>query len=400
VRRSTGLLLGAALAVAAPSCVGRGHGGTGGALRATQVAGTVVVQPAGQAARRLQEGDSVAPGTSVRTGHDGRVRLESGDQAVELAPDTQATIGPAAAVTLGIGRALAEAGAGSIAFDSLGVTVRVDQGATRLERLLGTVRLGVYSGQAHADLLGRTVDVPAYRESFFSGGIPLDRTPRPLQLQPTDPWDRRFLGDVLEMDRELAQFGRGFNGQFGSRANAPGFFAPFVAVPGVDSVIAVAPPGTTPADTLIGLVFARQLAARGGASVQDLFAGMLAENRAQATWGLIAKERGLVLPDLLQAVLEAIRRGTAPPPAGSGGRPGGGGPAPTPTTTATPKPKPTATASPSPSPSPTKSPPPPCTLLERLINNCSSSGGGSSGTGGGQSSSGCSIIGVLLDPNC
>lgn len=402
MRLAAKLVLCAALALAGTSCIGRGRNDAGGGLRAVQVTGAVIVQPAGQAARPLREGDGIAPGSIVKTGKDARVRLSTdGKQAIELAPETEATIRGAGGVSLDRGSALGEAGSRSLSFDSGGIGVQIASGAARLERLLGTLRVGVYSGAARVSLLGRGVDVPAYRELFFAGGIPVERSPKPLQLNAADPWDRRLLGDVLELDRELAQFGRGFNSEFGAQAAAPVFFVNFVPVPQAVATVAAAPVGTSAADKLIGLVFAQQIAQRDGnpAHVRTLFNALIAERRAGATWGLIAKERGLQLRPLLQAVLGAIRRGTAP--ASSPGSPGSGGgsspPPPSPGPTASPRPRPTRSPSPSPPASPT--PTPTCGPLDRLLGNCDDASRSSSASGDAGGAR-CSIVGVLLDPKC
>jgi len=128
---------------------------------------------------------------------------------------------------------------------------------------------------------------------------------------------------------------------------------------------------------------------------------MVAEFQQGATWGLIAKERGLEMRLLLPAVLDAIRRGTTPAaaPGGSGGGGGGaggggGGPTAQPTTKPKPKPSPTPTG-PAPSPSPT----PPCMILDRLLGNCGGQASGTSSSGAGGAAN-CSVLGVLIDPNC
>jgi len=398
VRRSSFLILAAALAVVAPSCIGGNHGAGGGDLRATRVVGAVMVQPPGESAHPLREGATVVAGSGLTTGRDAQLRMEDGGgRAVELAGDTRASVLSRSRLTLDLGSALGETGSGSMSFDSRGVGVRITGGQARLQRLLGTLRVGVYAGSAHVDMLGRAFDVPAYRQQDFAGGIRRDA--RPLDINPDDPWDRLLLGDVIELDRALAQFGRGFNAQFGGQAAEPVFFTSFVSLRRVESVVGSAPGNVSAADKLIGLVFAQKLAARDStdARVSRYFDDMLVELQQGATWGLIAKERGLQIPSLLPAVLDAIRRGTTPAvAAGPPGGGGGGGSSPTPTAQPTTKPKPTPTASPTPKPSPTGSSPP-CTFLDRLLGNCG--GSQSSGTGSGGTAD-CSILGVLLDPKC
>ena len=396
------LIVAAALAVFAPSCVGGDRAIPGGGLRATKVVGTVTVQPQGEAARTLREGDVVRPGSALTAGPGARVRLEGGEKrALELAGDTRASILGSRRISLDNGSVLGETGEGSLSVDATGMNVRLNDGAARVIRQLGTLHVGVYAGDAHVDLLGNVVDIPAYRQQDFSGGSAVERTPVPLDLKETDPWDRRLLGDVIELDAKLNQFRRGFNAEFGGQAADPVFFVAFVSLRRAAEVAATAQEDVTAGDTLIGLVFAQRLAARDGndSRVGRYFSEMTAEFRLGATWGLIAKARGLDLRLLLPAVLDAIRRGTTPAASGGGGTGGGGGGAgPEPTSRPTSRPRTGPTASPSPSPSPSPSSPPPCPILERLLGNCPDAGTtDTGGSGGGQ---GCSIVGVLLDPEC
>ncbi|TMK19789.1 MAG: hypothetical protein E6G68_05445 [Actinobacteria bacterium] len=395
----------AALLLAAPACVGHKGALAGGALRVASVAGEVAVQPQGLASKALHEGDVVRPGSALRTGKDGRVRLEDGaDRALELGTDSEATLVSASTVSLDLGSALAQTGKGVFSFDSRGIGVRVSGGAARLERALGVLRVGTYAGTAHVDLLGQGVDIPAYRELDFADGVPVDRNPSPLTLNDGDPWDRRLLGDVLEFDREITQFGDGFNRQVSGLVTSAAFYEPFVGVPRVTNVVAHQPPATKPADTLVALVFAQRLDRLDGAAsrVTRNFTAMLNERTLGATWGLIAKERGLPLQPLLQEILASIRRGTAPQAASGGGGGGGGGfgsgnpprQSPGPQPSGSPKPKPSKSPTPPPSASPS---PTPCGTLDRLLGLC---GGAGTSSAGSNAPPPCTIVGVLIDPTC
>jgi hypothetical protein len=390
-----------ALMLAGTACFGHANDAATSELKVAKVTGDVTVQAPGGETRALREGETIRAGSAVHTAKDSSARLEGGaKRAVELASNTQATIVSADTVALDIGSALGEAGSGELSFDSRGVGVHVSAGTARLERLLGVLRVGVYAGKARVDLTGRGVDIPAFRELDFAGGIPVDRAPRPLSLNGTDQWDRRLLGDVIEFDQEISQFGTGFNNQFAGQTAEPAFYRGFVGVSNVTFIGNFS--NQDPAEILIGLVMAERLQAKNGSNVQRSFASMFGERAAGATWGLIAKERGLELQTLLQGVLDAIRRGTTPSsPGGSGGGNGGGGNPPnrpTPGPTTSPKPKPTGSPSPTPSPTPTE---PPCTQLERLLNLCPGSGSGSQSAGtSAPPPPDCSIVGVLIDPEC
>ncbi|MFY9587313.1 MAG: hypothetical protein WAT66_07655, partial [Actinomycetota bacterium] len=383
---------------AAPACIGGGDNDAGGDFRADRVVGSVTVQAPGQAPQALREGETIAAGTSFKTGPGARVRLESGSRAIELDQVTEATLLGTNKMSLELGRALAEVpGARTISFDSRGVTAQITGGAARLERKLGRVSIGVYSGSARIDLLGRGVEVPRLRQLDAAGTIATQREPAPLQLSPKDAWDREFLGDVIDFDSSLDQYARGFNAEFRTKATSPEFYFSFVAYRNTNYYETLQPL-LDPADILIGTILGQQLAKRGGDLRAHVYA-ILRLHQLNATWGLIAKERGLDLRGLLRAVLDAISRGTAPPQTNNNASGGGPGPQPTPTQTSKPRgrrPNPSPSPAPTPTPTPTE-----CSVLDRLLGTCDENqSSGAGGTSGSSSGSGCSVLGILIDPDC
>ncbi|MGH2785251.1 MAG: hypothetical protein ACRDJ1_08305 [Actinomycetota bacterium] len=396
------------LVAAGAGCVGRSGGPGNGSFRATDVVGSVVARIPGAEARTLREGDDVPAGSILKTGPEQTnfVRLEgAAGRAVELQNDTQITLVDGRSVSLDLGRVLGQTGSEQpLRIESRGTGVELSVGgASRVERLLGALRVGVYQGSARLELLGRGVDIPRFRELVIAGGVPLEREARPLTLSATDRWDRRLLGDVLDFNRELEQFGTGFNSEFGSRPIAPRFFASFVTLPSVGFLRAQLPTDQ-PAEILVGVVFAQQLSAKAADPLQlPQFFTQLNDLREQgATWGLIAKEMGLDLRLALQGVRDAIVRGTAPPATsgtgggsgggGSGGGGGGGGGG------SKPGPEPSPTPTDDPTEPPPEEPPPggDCSLLEMLLGQCSEA----AGTTGSAAAEECSVVDSLLDPNC
>jgi hypothetical protein len=393
------------LVVAATGCLGRGGGAAEGGFLAAELSGSILARfPSGEA-RALRKGDDVPAGTVLKTGPDGFVKLEGAEgQLVELQNDSQATLMEARRATLEFGRALGRAGEKqAFTIDSRGTVVRIaPNAATRVERLLGALRVGVYRGSARVELLGRGVDVPGLREIVIAGGVPLERAPRPLTLSAQDRWDRMLLGDVLDFDRELTQFGAGFNSEFGARPLAPRFFLAFVELPSL-GFLRPELPTTEPAEVLVGVVFAQQLSTRAGgpAALPAFFDELLGLRDQGASWGLIAKEKNLDLRLALQGVVDAIRRGTAPtPPPGSGGSgsggSGSGGTGRGGGSTPGPEPSPSPTASPT-EPPPEEPPPEECSLLEVLLGTCEQD---ASNDPGAASAEECSPVAALLDPNC
>jgi hypothetical protein len=396
------------LVVAGTGCFGRGGGGANGGFLVAEVSGSVVARSPGETARSLRKGDNVPPGSVLKTAAepDAFLKLEGDDkQVLELQNDTQITIGSARSATLEIGRALGEAGEGQpFTIASRGTAIRVaSAGVARVERLLGTLRVGVYRGSAKVELLGRGVEVPVFKEIVIAGGVPLEREPRPLTLLATERWDRRLLGDVLNFDRELTQFGAGFNSEFGAKPLAPRFFSAFVDLPSL-SFLRPELPTTEPAEVLVGVVFAELLSTRAGgpATLPGIFEELLGLRDAGASWGLIAKEKNLDLRLALEGVVDAIRLGTAPTPppgTGGGGTGGGGGGSGDGGGGSTPGPQPSPSPTASPTEPPPEEPPPPeeCSLLEILLGTCEQ---GASDDPGAASAEKCSVVAVLIDPNC
>ena len=410
LRRAAVTLVACVVLVAAgASCVGGGGGGGDGSFEVAEVSGSVSVRAPGAALRTLERGDDIPAGSVVKTGAaDSFVRLEGGaGRAVELLADTQVTMVDTRTVTLDIGRVLGQTGTQQpLTISSRGTVVQVSVGgSSRVERLLGALRVAVYAGSSRVELLGRGVEVPRFRELVVAGGVPLEREPRPLTLSATDRWDRRLLGDVLDFDRELGQFGTGFNAEFGSVPIAPRFFANFVTLPSVGFLRAQLPTNQ-PAEILVGVVFAQQLAAKAANQLQlpQFFTELVGLRDQGATWGLIAKDKGLDLRLALQGVRDAIARGTAPEPApggggtggggggnggGGGGNGGGGGPPPGP------EPSPTPTGEPT-EPPDDEPPPEDCSVIETLLGQCPEP----TGNAGSAAAPSCTAVEALLDPNC
>src|SRR5438445_495087 len=71
---------------------------------------------------------------------------------------------------------------------------------------------------------GRSLPVPRFRQAAASQGV-LPNAVGPLELSPSDEWDRRLLGGVLELDRQLVNFGDGFEAQLPPGSGVtPGFY--------------------------------------------------------------------------------------------------------------------------------------------------------------------------------
>ena len=361
------------LALTATACFGRSHG-AGSALRVDVVTDGVQAQSGSGSWRTLNAGDRVSPGDSLRTDAAGSVALLRDDGSrVDLAPSTSARLIDVKKVSLEMGSALVRAKDIALSVVADGVEADAERATYRVDKSF-SVRIGSYAGSVGVVEDPDNLTVPVYRQVVIAGGI-LPRDASPLTYVAKDPWDRLLLADALDVDRQLAQYGRAFKADFADKAASPAFYSGVAPGVPVTFVLRTIHTVSDPADLLFAVVMAKVLSDPGRAG------DILALRLNGSAWGLIAKiERvdpkryvDAVIAALLPQGALAIGQGTP----GSGGRDKGetGG---TPTPTTSPKPKPSPTTSPSPSPSPTTSPSPspspsPCSAIDQLLGRC---GGG------------------------
>lgn len=246
--------------------------------------------------------------------------------------------------------------------EAAGTTMAVSSGAARVSRALN-VRVGVYHGRLALTSAAREVDVAALHEVAVPA-LGLVAATRPLQLDAADPWDRRLLGDVIQLSAELDRRAQGFTSQAGAAASEPTFFLTrFESLAAVeDRVRAVFRPGRTAGEHLIGVAIA-ELGRHG--STGDRIGRVFRFRASGASWGLVARREGVSREPLLDRIDEVIAGpGTElalSAPAGGSTPTTAGGPGPAPTTSPTPPGSPTPTPPPpttAPPPSPPPTPPP------------------------------------------
>jgi hypothetical protein len=84
-------------------------------------------------------------------------------------------------------------------------TVRVADGAARLRRG-ASVTVGIYSGSPELEANGRILEVlrPLRQATVTdSGSLPRQVQPLTYDRRDADPWDLRFLGDAIDLDRQI-----------------------------------------------------------------------------------------------------------------------------------------------------------------------------------------------------
>ena len=246
--------------------------------------------------------------------------------------------------------------------DSGGNRLHLDSGgdepsAARVSRSLA-VGAAVYRGTATLDSAGQTRVIPALRALEVSalGRPPTAASPLKVDEAQTDPWDRRFLGEAIDLGHTLANYSTVYTKTLGV-GNGVTVGAYKTALPALanESDFSPALLAESPHDsgeTFIGAAIA-SLSRRG--AFADRWRQILAFRDAGANWGFVALDQGLASDPLLSSIQDALNAtqfqfalaAQTPPTATTAPPVAGGGPTTTPTsqpggpTTSTPPTTPT-----------------------------------------------------------
>jgi hypothetical protein len=343
------------VAVATAACGGDGDP-TAGRLRVTGVA---------EVSRPGETGREVRDSRSLRIGD--RVRVREGTAEVRLAGDRRLELREGSAVELAAGpgdsvRPELAGGSLLVATDGEPVTVTSSgaevlvTGAARLSRTLGLL-VATYRGSTDVTSAGRRVSVPAYRQVNLPAAGLLPNQPSPLEYVPTDPWDRRLLGEAVDLGAQLAAKSRGFSAQPGSGAqrSAASFRRLLPGLADEPTFEMLFDPARPPGETLVGAAIA--LESRKG-SFQDRWTSVFGFRGEGADWGFVAADHDVDGAAVLSAVDGAITRAPAPVFAGGTVPPTTARPAP-PQTTARGRTRPAPASPPVATTTATTIPPPP-----------------------------------------
>jgi hypothetical protein len=324
----------------------------------------------GRAAVERQDGadETLTADDRLRVGD--RIRLVEGDAVLRLpggttlelrsgrgdADDTALVMGPKPVLQAGDLLVVTDR---ELTIDVADTDVTVSEGAARLGRGVG-LTAGSYTADLHLDSAGAARDVGELRQlSVPSLGQPA-ASASPLVLDSADPWDRRFLGDAIDLGRRLEAVSNGFTASLAEGTSQTVAFFGRV-LPG----LAGEPAFTSDllerdrdaGETLVGAAIA-DLGQRG--TFADRWRSVFAFREAGADWGLVAADQGVDAEPLIGAVTGAIDRApletatvrpsgpVANPPIGTpstvpgAGTGGGGSAGPTTTTTTPPAPLPSA----------------------------------------------------------
>jgi hypothetical protein len=234
--------------------------------------------------------------------------------------------------------------------DSGGNRVHLDAGgqgpsAARVSRTLA-VGAAVFRGSATFDSAGQTRSIPALRTLEVSALGRPPAAPSALKVDESspDPWERRFLGEAIDLGHTLENYANNYTKTIGA-GNGVTVGSYKAAFPGLaneadftNSLLAATPhaAGTGAGENFIGTAIS-SLSRRGSfaARWRDAFAF----RNAGASWGFVALDQGVATDPLLSAVANALNAtpfqfalaAQTPPTAGPPSTTGGG-PATTPST--------------------------------------------------------------------
>jgi FecR protein len=285
------------VALLAGACAGSSGGGE---LRVVPQGDVFVVH--GSDESRITGPEGLAPGDTVRTGPDARAFVQFPDgQAVELAPTSTLGIGGPDSAELGQGKALVHAPSG-MSLTSGSAEIRGEGEYFRLDRYVGALRIGVYEGSASVE--GWDGRVSSLEEVGVSAGI-VPQPPRPLALDPEDPWDGRILGDAMQVGDRLADIVRGLDRQLqsGTRLDAvthvlPGDFPIRGSQPYLERFRV--------AEALVAAMVAFQAARLDDLSTLSVLGQVARLRSAEASWAIVVARWNLVRDRVLSALAQVI----------------------------------------------------------------------------------------------
>jgi hypothetical protein len=109
-----------------------------------------------------------------------------------------------------------------------GVTARASDAVFRIDRGFGSVRVGTYSGSVRLDAPGQSdLGVASlYQATIVAGELPGET--RPYRLDERDAWDKELLGEVVQLEGDLAVLSRGLANQLGRTRPTLGYFRALV----------------------------------------------------------------------------------------------------------------------------------------------------------------------------
>ncbi|MGI8776605.1 MAG: hypothetical protein ACR2LJ_04285 [Acidimicrobiales bacterium] len=298
-----------------------GCSGGGGSSARLSVSGKAEVATGGGSARSVDGSRTLHAGDRVKVDAGSAVIRLSGDRQVELRTGSEVSLslsGPSGSSGSGVQPSLVAGdllvtapGAGAAASVTATVAdsvVSVSGGSARLTRGSATT-VASYDAQVTVASAGRSLNVAPLRQVAVPAAGLLPGKPSPLIFKSGDSWDRRFLGDAIDLGNQLVARSRGFTAQLGpGEGHTTGFYRQILPALENEPSFDVASVGAdrSPGEALVGLAIAVAGTRR---SFTDRVATVFAFHDDGAAWGLVARDQGVARAPLLSGVDEAIGRG-------------------------------------------------------------------------------------------
>jgi hypothetical protein len=298
-------------------------------------AGEARLLPDGRVLVSHDGGEFAEAADDTTLGSGDRVRVASGSAVLELDDGataelrrgSQVAIGAVTAADLRLegGDLLLEVEKSQVEVDGGSAGITAGAGAFKLRRSTSLVA-GSYRGGLLLTGAGASLTVPAFREAAVAGTGTLPQDPRALQIDEDDAWDRKILGEVLDLDRRLLAFGRGFEAQLDEgAATDPSLYESLLPGLAPSPLSADLLAGRSAGENLLGLV----IVDLSDGPFETVFEEVFDFRALGARWGLVAADQELRSRRVVSSVEAAIGRApleiAAPEaPAGDGGTGGTG----------------------------------------------------------------------------
>jgi hypothetical protein len=305
MRRAAAVLVLVALGIA-PGCSRRGLGQDEARLTGS---GNVEASSADRAWHEVTSGTTLHRGERVRV-RSGSARLQlSDDRSIELRGGS--TVELDRVPRLVAGDALATSPATPLHVSVAGTDARIANGAARLQRGLAVV-IATYQGEVQLDSAGRTLQVPALRQAVVTAAGLIPDRPAPLAYDALDGWDRRFLGDAIDLGAELVARSRGFTAQLSpGEGRTAGFYRQLI--PALerepDFTQRMVDDSHSPGELLVGAAISTE-GTRG--RFAERWSQVFQFRDDGAAWGLVALDQQVNRSPLLTGVDAAIGRARTP----------------------------------------------------------------------------------------
>jgi hypothetical protein len=257
--------------------------------------------PSGDAVT-ISNGRTISLGETVRAVTGAAILEFSHNRRIELRPGGILKVDKVP--TLTTGDALLVAGATPLVINAAGSTVKLTDGAARVGRHMG-LHAGTYAGTTLITSAGRRLTINALRQATVPSLGDVPNRVEPLDVSPTDAWDRLFLGEALELTDQLQAHSEGLTGQLPAGEGRTASFLTSV-VPDLGAAAGFAPSLVSaqrpPGETLVGATIA--MAGRLG-SLADRWQAAFAFRDQGASWGLVALDQGVTNTDGVARMLDA-----------------------------------------------------------------------------------------------